>query len=95
MIKFTQNYSTYRFNQKLKAKMFTTATILRNGKETSVKVEDVVKGDIIHLNDFKSNIDEVIEIWNHLIEHRTLLCDNLGNLQIECGDEKYPAYKSR
>ena len=50
MIKFTQNYSTYRFNQKLKAKMFTTATILRNGKETSVKVEDVVKGDIIHLN---------------------------------------------
>lgn len=51
------------------------------------------EGDIIHLNDFKSNIDEVIEIWNHLIEHRTLLCDNLGNLQIECGDEKYPAYK--
>ena len=51
------------------------------------------EGDIIHLYDFKSNIDEVIEIWNHLIEHRTLLCDNLGNLQIECGDEKYPAYK--
>ena len=51
------------------------------------------EGDIIHLNDFKSNIDEVIEIWNHLIEHRTLLCDYLGNLQIECGDEKYPAYK--
>lgn len=51
------------------------------------------EGDIIHLDDFKSNIDEVIEIWNHLIEHRTLLCDNLGNLQIECGDEKYPAYK--
>ena len=51
------------------------------------------EGDIIHLNDFKSNIDEVFEIWNHLIEHRTLLCDNLGNLQIECGDEKYPAYK--
>lgn len=51
------------------------------------------EGDIIHLDDFKSNIDEVIEVWNHLIEHRTLLCDNLGNLQIECGDEKYPAYK--
>lgn len=51
------------------------------------------EGDIIHLDDFKSNIDEVIEIWNHLIEHRTLLCDNLGNLQIECEDEKYPAYK--
>lgn len=54
---------------------------------------NALEGDIIHLDDFKSNIDEVIEIWNHLIEHRTLLCDNLGNLQIECGDEKYPAYK--
>lgn len=54
---------------------------------------NALEGDIIHLDDFKSNIDEVIEVWNHLIEHRTLLCDNLGNLQIECGDEKYPAYK--
>lgn len=51
------------------------------------------EGGIIHLDDFKSSIDDVIEVWNHLIEHRILFCDNLGNLQIEYGDEKYPAYK--
>ena len=49
IIKFVQNYSTYRFNQKLKSELFTTATVLR-GKEETVKVEKIVKGDIIHIN---------------------------------------------
>ncbi|MDO4378901.1 MAG: magnesium-translocating P-type ATPase [Erysipelotrichia bacterium] len=50
MIKFVQNYSTYKFNCKLKDKMFTTAMVVRNGKEQTVRTEKVVKGDIIHLN---------------------------------------------
>lgn len=50
MIKFIQNYSTYKFNKKLKNKMFTTATVVRNGNEQTVRTEKVVKGDIIHLN---------------------------------------------
>ena len=50
MIKFAQNYSTYKFNQSLKNKMFSTATVLRDGKEKTIRVENVVKGDIIHLN---------------------------------------------
>ena len=49
IIKFVQNYSTYRFNQKLKAELFTTATVLRE-KEEIVKVEKIVRGDIVHLN---------------------------------------------
>ena len=49
IIKFVQNYSTYRFNQKLKSELFTTATVLR-GKEETVRVEKIVKGDIIHIN---------------------------------------------
>ena len=49
IIKFAQNYSTYRFNQKLKSELFTTATVLREEEET-VRVENVVKGDIVHLN---------------------------------------------
>lgn len=49
IIKFVQNYSTYRFNQKLKAELFTTATVLRE-KEETVKVEKIVRGDIVHLN---------------------------------------------
>ena len=50
MIKFAQNYSTYKFNQSLKDKMFSTATVVRDGKEKTIRVEQVVKGDIIHLN---------------------------------------------
>lgn len=50
MIKFAQNYSTYKFNQSLKDKMFSTATVVRDGKERTIRVEKVVKGDIIHLN---------------------------------------------
>ncbi len=50
MIKFFQNYSTYKFNRKLKSEMFSTAMVLRNGKEVSLRTEKVVKGDIIHLN---------------------------------------------
>lgn len=51
------------------------------------------EGDIIHLDDFRSNIDDVIDIWNRLIEHRVLSCDSLGNLKIEYADKQYPAYK--
>ena len=48
MIKFFQNYSTYKFNRKLKSEMFSTATVVRNGKEQTIRTEKVVKGDIIH-----------------------------------------------
>lgn len=50
MIKFFQNYSTYKFNQTLKSKMFSTASVVRNQKEQTIRTENVVKGDIIHLN---------------------------------------------
>ncbi len=35
--------------KKLKAELFTTATVLRE-KEETVKVEKIVRGDIVHLN---------------------------------------------
>ena len=50
MIKFIQNYSTYKFNQKLKNEMFSTAIVVRNNKEQTIRTEKVVKGDIVHLN---------------------------------------------
>lgn len=49
-------------------------------------------GDIIHTEDFRSSIDEVIEIWNAMIEHRKLFCDNASNLRIEFKDKTYEAY---
>ena len=50
MIRFFQDYSTYKFNQSLKSKLFSTATVIRNGKEKNIKTEDIVLGDIVHLN---------------------------------------------
>ena len=50
MIKFFQNYSTDKFNQKLKSQMFSNATVIRNGKEKIVRTEDIVIGDVVCLN---------------------------------------------
>lgn len=49
-IKFYQNYSTYRFNQKLKAKIYSSTNVIRSGKEKEVKVENIAIGDIIKLS---------------------------------------------
>ena len=50
LIKFAQDYSSYKFNQKLKAQIYSSTNVVRNGKEKEVKVENVVIGDIIKLN---------------------------------------------
>lgn len=50
LIRYFQDYSVYKFNQELKAKMYTTTQVLRNGNEKEIKVEKVVIGDIVHLS---------------------------------------------
>ena len=50
LIRFFQDYSVYKFNKKLKSKIYSTVTVLRNNEETEIKVEDVVVGDIVKLN---------------------------------------------
>ena len=50
LIRFIQDYSEYKFNQKLKAKIFSEANVIRDGKEKNIKVEKVVVGDIVNLN---------------------------------------------
>ena len=50
LIRFFQDYSTYKFNRKLKSKITTSANVIRSNKEDVIKVEKVVVGDIIKLN---------------------------------------------
>ena len=50
LIKFLQDYSSYKFNQKLKNQIYSSTNVVRNGKEKEIKVENVVIGDIIKLN---------------------------------------------
>lgn len=50
-------------------------------------------GEIADPTKFRSSLDEVIEIWNDLIGHRELFCDDSCNLKIKAGKKEYPAYK--
>ena len=50
VIRFTQDYSTYRFNQKLQEKIRIFTDVIRNGKQKEIRQEKVVYGDIITLS---------------------------------------------
>ena len=49
-IRFVQDYSVYKFNRKLKSKIISTVTALRDNEELEINVENVVIGDIVKLN---------------------------------------------
>ncbi|MBR6949004.1 MAG: magnesium-translocating P-type ATPase, partial [Bacilli bacterium] len=50
LISFTQNYSTYRFNLRLKEKIRIFTDVIRGDKQKEVRQEKVVLGDIITLS---------------------------------------------
>ena len=50
LISFFQNYSTYRFNLKLKEKIRIFTDVIRNNKQIEIRQEKVVLGDIITLS---------------------------------------------
>lgn len=50
LISFTQNYSTYRFNLKLKEKIRIFTDVIRGDKQKEIRQEKVVLGDIITLS---------------------------------------------
>ena len=50
IIRFTQDYSTYRFNEKLKEQIRIFTDVIREGEQKEIKQERVVCGDIITLS---------------------------------------------
>ncbi len=48
-VRFGQDYSIYKFNQKLKNSVISKCLVLRNNKEIEINVTDVVVGDIVKL----------------------------------------------
>ena len=50
LIRYFQDYSVYKFNQKLKDQLYTSTHALRNGEVKEINAEHVVVGDIIKLN---------------------------------------------
>lgn len=53
------------------------------------------KGEIVTKEALNSKLDKAIEIWNNLIEHREIFCDDSNNLMIKDKDtnEIYQAHK--
>lgn len=49
-IRFFQDYSTYKFNRKLKNQIYSSTNVVRNNEEKIIKTEKIVLGDIIKLN---------------------------------------------
>ena len=50
IIRFTQDYSTYKFNEKLKEKIRIFTDVIREDKQKEIRQEKVVCGDIITLS---------------------------------------------
>ncbi len=50
IIRFTQDYSTYRFNERLKEKIRIFTDVIRDNKQKEIRQEKVVCGDIITLS---------------------------------------------
>ena len=50
LISFFQNYSTYKFNLKLKEKIKIFTDVIRDGKQKEIRQEKVVLGDVITLS---------------------------------------------
>lgn len=48
-VRFVQDYSIYKFNQKLKRSVISKCLVVRNNKELEINVTDVVVGDIVKL----------------------------------------------
>ena len=48
-VRFVQDYSIYKFNQKLKQSVISKCLVVRNNKELEINVTDVVVGDIVKL----------------------------------------------
>lgn len=53
------------------------------------------KGETVTKESLNSKLDNAIEIWNNLIEHREIFCDESNNLMIKDikNNEIYPAHK--
>ena len=50
LIRFIQDYSTYKFNKKLKEEIRIFTDVIRNSKQKEIRQENVVVGDIIALS---------------------------------------------
>ena len=76
LIRFTQDYSTYKFNEGLKEKIRIFTDVIRDGKQKEIRQEKVVCGDIITLS-----AGSVIPADLYLFESKDLFINQSSCLQ--------------
>lgn len=51
------------------------------------------QGEKVPIEDFRGILDDIIDIWNFLIAHRTLMCNDNNELKITYKDSTYDAHQ--
>ena len=85
----------YSFTKKYGSEMVKVIGILLGERQVLInrgaaKIKD---GQTVIFDDIKSTLDEVMVIWNELIEHRQLDCDENNCLRIDYGESSYDAHE--
>ena len=71
IIRFSQDWSTYKFNERLKEQIRIFTDVIREGKQQEIRQEKVVYGDVITLS-----AGSVIPADLYLFERKDLFINN-------------------
>ena len=85
----------YTLSQKYGSEMAKILGMLLGQRQVSInKASSRYKsGQQVPIEDFRGILDDVIDIWNLLIEHRELLCNDNNELKILYHDNVYDAHQ--
>ena len=85
----------YTLSQKYGSEMVKVLGILLGERQVRINrgAAKVKEGKNIVFNDIRSTLDDVMDIWNGLIEHRQLDCDENNLLKIRYDDTSYDAHE--
>lgn len=85
----------YTLSQKYGSEMVKVLGILLGERQVRINrgAAKVKEGKNIVFNDIRSTLDDVMVIWNGLIEHRQLDCDENNLLKIRYDDTSYDAHE--
>lgn len=85
----------YSLTKKYGSEMVKVLGVLLGQRQLRINQAASKYNNDIHVSkdDFRGILDDVIEIWNQLIEHRMLFCNDSNQLQIKYGEIIYDAHQ--
>ncbi|WP_251620610.1 DUF4435 domain-containing protein [Odoribacter lunatus] len=85
----------YNLTRKYGSEMVKVIGILLGERQVLINrgATRIKDGQTVVFDDIKSTLDEIMVIWNELIEHRQLECDENNCLRINYGESSYDAHE--